>query len=226
MSRSVFPLLLISALCASAVRDLSFSCLTNPEFPIFQTPHQKLHYNALFRSFGPPSAPKIVPPPLEIPKSKLESTPVTPLSSIRIFAQTTFLFAAALTIQSSEKILTRNSIPAIDSDLQKSVDRAMEKHIGTFVVAEVSSGKILASNNLYLAAITLQAPGSTLKPFVLMALLELNRVDPAQKLICHRKLQIGSAHLDCTHPISIAQLNSDDAIAYSCNSYFAKSVFV
>jgi penicillin-binding protein 2 len=50
----------------------------------------------------------------------------------------------------------------------------------------------------------------------------LNRVDPSQKLICKRKLQIGAAHLDCTHPISVAQLNSDDAIAYSCNSYFAQ----
>ena len=89
-------------------------------------------------------------------------------------------------------------------------------------IAEVTSGKIIASNNLRLAATTLQTPGSTLKPFVLMSLLDLNRVDPAQKLICHRKLQIGSAHLDCTHPISVAQLNSDDAIAYSCNSYFAQ----
>jgi len=98
----------------------------------------------------------------------------------------------------------------------------MEKHPGTFVIAEVSSGKIIASNNLRLAASTLQTPGSTLKPFILMSLLDLHRVDPAQKLICHRKLQIGSAHLDCTHPISVAQLNSDDAIAYSCNSYFAQ----
>jgi penicillin-binding protein 2 len=98
----------------------------------------------------------------------------------------------------------------------------MEKRPGAFVVAEVSSGKILASNNLRLADTTLQTPGSTLKPFVLMTLLELNRLDPAQKVICKRKLQIGSAHLDCTHPISVTQLNADDAIAYSCNSYFAQ----
>ena len=98
----------------------------------------------------------------------------------------------------------------------------MEKRPGAFVMVDVSAGKIIAANNLGLAATTLQTPGSTLKPFVLMSLLELNRVDPNQKLICHRKLQIGSVHLDCTHPISVAQLNSDDAIAYSCNSYFAQ----
>ena len=98
----------------------------------------------------------------------------------------------------------------------------MENHSGTFVVIDVSSGKILASNNLHLAATTLQTPGSTLKPFVLMTLLDLHRVDPAQKLLCKRKLQIGSERLDCTHPISISELNADDAIAYSCNSYFAQ----
>lgn len=97
----------------------------------------------------------------------------------------------------------------------------MENHPGTFVVVEVTSGKILASNNLRLAATTLQTPGSTLKPFVLMTLLELHRLDPAQKFLCKRKLQIGSERLDCTHPISISELNADDAIAYSCNSYFA-----
>jgi cell division protein FtsI/penicillin-binding protein 2 len=143
-------------------------------------------------------------------------------SSIRIFIQTSFFLAAVLAIQSSEKVSAHNSFPPIDFDLQQLVDRAMEKVPGTFVVAEVSSGKIIASNNLHLAATSVQTPGSTLKPFVLMTLLELNRVDPAQKLICKRKLQIGSTHLDCTHPISIAELNADDAIAYSCNSYFAQ----
>jgi len=143
-------------------------------------------------------------------------------SSVRIFTHAAFLFATTLTIPSTGRFLARNSFPPIDFDLQQSVDRAMQKVSGAFVVADVSSGKIIASNNLRLAATTVQTPGSTLKPFVLMTLLELNRVDPAQKLICKRKLQIGSAHLDCTHPISIAELNADDAIAYSCNSYFAQ----
>jgi cell division protein FtsI/penicillin-binding protein 2 len=115
-----------------------------------------------------------------------------------------------------------NFVPQNNSALQKSVDRAMENHPGTFVVVDVTSGKIIASNNLHLAATTLQTPGSTLKPFVLMTLLDLHRVDPAQKLLCKHKLQIGSERLDCTHPISISELNADDAIAYSCNSYFAQ----
>jgi cell division protein FtsI/penicillin-binding protein 2 len=148
--------------------------------------------------------------------------------SIRIFTPTIFFLICALTILSRTNFSLRVSgfqsdlIPQNNSVLQKSVDRAMENHPGTFVVVDVASGKILASNNLRLAATTLQTPGSTLKPFVLMTLLDLHRVDPAQKLLCKRKLQIGSERLDCTHPISISELNADDAIAYSCNSYFAQ----
>ncbi len=148
--------------------------------------------------------------------------------SIRIFTQSIFFLACTLAILSPANFSSRTFafqngyVSRNNSALQKSVDRAMEKHPGTFVVVDVSSGKILASNNLHLAATTLQTPGSTLKPFVLMTLLDLHRVDPAQKLLCKRKLQIGSERLDCTHPISISELNADDAIAYSCNSYFAQ----
>jgi cell division protein FtsI/penicillin-binding protein 2 len=147
---------------------------------------------------------------------------------IRIFTHSIFFLACAVTINFSANFSSHASrfqndlVPQNNSALQKSVDRAMENHPGTFVVVDVSSGKILASNNLHLAATTLQTPGSTLKPFVLMTLLDLHRVDPAQKLLCKHKLQIGSERMDCTHPISISELNADDAIAYSCNSYFAQ----
>jgi cell division protein FtsI/penicillin-binding protein 2 len=152
---------------------------------------------------------------------------VTHNLSIRILITTIFFFVSGLTIHSTNSsprvsCVPNNLVSQDNSALQDSVDRAMENHPGTFVVAEVSSGKILASNNLRLAATSLQTPGSTLKPFVLMALLDLHRVDPAQKLLCKHKLQIGSERLDCTHPISISELNADDAIAYSCNSYFAQ----
>jgi cell division protein FtsI/penicillin-binding protein 2 len=147
---------------------------------------------------------------------------------LRIFTQSIFFLACAFAIHSPTNFSSHASdfqndlVPQNNSALQKSVDRAMENHPGTFVVVDVSSGKILASNNLHLAATTLQTPGSTLKPFVLMTLLDLHRVDPSQKLLCKHKLQIGSERMDCTHPISISELNADDAIAYSCNSYFAQ----
>ncbi len=112
--------------------------------------------------------------------------------------------------------------PVRDSALQQAVDRTMAGHAGALVVVEVSSGAILASNNLQLAAHGLERPGSTVKPFVLMALLDSHKVNAEERLICKRPLLIGRTRMDCTHTADVTELNADDAIAYSCNSYFAQ----
>lgn len=107
--------------------------------------------------------------------------------------------------------------------LQAAVDRSMQGQAGAVVVADVESGEIIAAHNLELAAGRLARPGSTLKPFVLMALLESGKLDPSQKLLCRRVLRIGGVKMDCTHAASVAELDAEEAIAYSCNSYFAQA---
>jgi len=99
----------------------------------------------------------------------------------------------------------------------------MQGQVGAVVVAAVESGEIIASHNLALAAGRLARPGSTLKPFVLMTLLESGKLDANQKLLCRRVLRIGGVKMDCTHPASVAELDAKEAIAYSCNSYFAQA---
>jgi cell division protein FtsI/penicillin-binding protein 2 len=108
------------------------------------------------------------------------------------------------------------------SKLQREVDRTMGKLPGGFVVVDVTTRDVLAAHGMELASLRLEAPGSTLKPFVLMALLESGKLDPKQQFVCHRPLKIGSAQLDCTHPAEVMQLNAAEAIAYSCNSYIAQ----
>jgi len=61
------------------------------------------------------------------------------------------------------------------------------------------------------------------KPFVLIALLESGKLSASQRLLCRRPLQIGGVRMDCAHPSSIVDLNAEEAIAYSCNSYFAEA---
>jgi len=108
--------------------------------------------------------------------------------------------------------------------LQQAVDHALEGRAGSIAVVDVSSDKILASKNLDLAATELVRPGSTLKPFVLMELLAAGKLDPNQHLTCRRPLRIGAMRLDCAHTPAVTRLNTDDAIAYSCNSYVAEAV--
>jgi cell division protein FtsI/penicillin-binding protein 2 len=111
---------------------------------------------------------------------------------------------------------------AAPSNLQREVDSAMGKLPGAFVVVDVTSRTMLAAHGMDMASLRLEAPGSTLKPSLMMALLETGKLDPKQQFICHKPLKIGSAQLDCTHPVEVRQLDAAEAIAYSCNSYVAQ----
>ncbi len=108
------------------------------------------------------------------------------------------------------------------SKLQTEVDQAMAKLPGAFVIVDIATRAVLAAHEMDLASNRLEAPGSTLKPFLLMALLETGKLDPKQQFICRRPLKIGSAQMDCTHPAEVRQLDAAEAIAYSCNSYVAQ----
>lgn len=110
-----------------------------------------------------------------------------------------------------------------NESLQHAADRAMEERAGAAVVADVSTGEILAARGLELAAHRLARPGSTVKPFVLMALLESGKLDARERLVCRRPLRIGGVRMDCAHPASVVDLDAGEAIAYSCNSYFAEA---
>jgi cell division protein FtsI/penicillin-binding protein 2 len=93
---------------------------------------------------------------------------------------------------------------------------------GAVVALDVASGKVVAESNLKAAAERVTAPGSTLKPFVLLELLQSGKLDPEQRLACQRRLTIAGRSMDCTHSPAITHLDAADAIAYSCNSYFAQ----
>jgi cell division protein FtsI/penicillin-binding protein 2 len=91
---------------------------------------------------------------------------------------------------------------------------------GAAVVIDVQSGHLLAAYHLDVAARRLVHPGSSIKPFTLLALLQAGKLDPNTALICKRTVSIGGHKLDCTHPVTPEPLVPASALAYSCNSYF------
>lgn len=105
--------------------------------------------------------------------------------------------------------------------LQASVDRGMRQRSGCCIVLDVASGRVLASHDLTRASRTLARPGSVIKPFSLLALLNNHRVSHATTLVCPRRLLIGDRRLNCSHPATAIPLDPSAAIAYSCNCYFA-----
>jgi len=101
------------------------------------------------------------------------------------------------------------------------VDRAARKSPETrIVVLDIASGRLLASHRLGEAARTLAAPGSTLKPLALYTLVRARRWNPAIRVACDRQLVVAGRRLACTHPTA-APFDAQEALTWSCNSYFA-----
>jgi cell division protein FtsI/penicillin-binding protein 2 len=108
-----------------------------------------------------------------------------------------------------------------DSALQQVVTHAMAGRSGAAVVVEVATGRILAEYHPDVAAGRLVLPGSSIKTFTLMALLDAGKINPHTTLMCKRGLTAGGHNLDCTHPDMKQPFDPETALAYSCNSYFA-----
>src|SRR6185312_5592603 len=107
-----------------------------------------------------------------------------------------------------------------EAGFQTAVNRAMAGGRGAAVVLDVENGKILAAYHPKIAAQRLAAPGSSIKPFTLKALLVNGKVDAASKLVCKRSLNVAGHRLDCSHPQIGQPLDAATALAYSCNTYF------
>jgi cell division protein FtsI/penicillin-binding protein 2 len=107
-------------------------------------------------------------------------------------------------------------------NIEQAVEQVMSGRTGALVVVDVASDAVVAAYRLDLAGHELERPGSTVKPFVLAALLDSGKLDPDQKFLCKHALRIGNVQMDCSHPAFVNELNAEDAIAYSCNSYFAQ----
>ena len=71
------------------------------------------------------------------------------------------------------------------------------------------------------AATELGAPGSTVKPFVLAALLDARLVRPDERLACPGGLQLLGRRLECVHERQAGAFDPVEALAASCNYWFS-----
>jgi cell division protein FtsI/penicillin-binding protein 2 len=111
-------------------------------------------------------------------------------------------------------------------DLQASLSKAMAKAMaakqGSALILDTFSGKALAQYRAEAARDRLVQPGSIIKPFVLMAMIQAGIVQANTRRNCTRKLRIEGRNLDCTHVDAGEAMDPVSAIAYSCNSYFTQ----
>src|SRR5713226_900782 len=98
-------------------------------------------------------------------------------------------------------------VGAANERLQRSVDDSMNHRQGAAVALDVETGQVLASYHMDVAARRLVPPGSAVKPFTLMALMEAGLVEEETSLFCPRTVRIGTHILDCSHPKSPESLD-------------------
>jgi cell division protein FtsI/penicillin-binding protein 2 len=133
-----------------------------------------------------------------------------------------WVLLCALAAQAQQAgVQEKDSADAAARLLRQSLNTAMAGKPGAAVVVDVESGKIIAQHGMETAARRLATPGSTVKPFVLMALLKSQKFSSDEAFFCRRTLRIAGKRMDCTHPQLAAPLHAEEALAYSCNSYFA-----
>ncbi len=91
---------------------------------------------------------------------------------------------------------------------------------GAAVVVRVRDRRVVASYGDRLLRLRVATPGSAVKPFVLELLLQQGAVKPDEAIACRRGLMIAGRRLQCSHPEELQSFRAEDALAWSCNSYF------
>ncbi len=103
-----------------------------------------------------------------------------------------------------------------------SLDRYMESAAGAALLVDVRARRLLGAHNLALAGESPLPPGSTVKPFVLAALVDAGRLRADESFPCPGKLTIAGHALDCAHPRLAEAMRPRTALAYSCNCFVAR----
>jgi len=102
------------------------------------------------------------------------------------------------------------------------LDKYMDSAAGAALLLDVRGRSLLAAHNPTLANQSLLPPGSTVKPFVLEALLQAGKLRPDEPFPCPGKLTVAGHSLDCSHPRLAEAMRPRTALAYSCNCFVAR----
>jgi SpoIID/LytB domain protein len=110
---------------------------------------------------------------------------------------------------------------AIDSVLQQAAVAALANREGTIVIMDAHTGRVRAIVNPPAAYAEALMPGSAIKPFTALAALRAGLIDENSRTVCPGRFTGLGFSLPCVHPDHLPPFNPSQALAYSCNYYFA-----
>ena len=109
----------------------------------------------------------------------------------------------------------------IDAALQQAAEEALGQRQGVIVIMDAQTGRVRASVNLEGAYSQASMPGSTMKPFTTLAALRSGLINEDSRTVCPGRFTGLSFSLPCVHADHLPPFSPSQAIAYSCNYYFA-----
>src|SRR5204862_3986221 len=109
----------------------------------------------------------------------------------------------------------------LDGVLQQAATAALAGREGTIIIMDPHTGRVRALVNPDGAYRQASMPGSALKPFTALAALRAGLIDENSRTVCPGRFTGLSFSLPCVHADHLPPFNPSQAIAYSCNYYFA-----
>ena len=118
--------------------------------------------------------------------------------------------------------LGQGSSIARSAALDAALRTAFGDERGGAVMVRVRDAQVLAAYNVPVLTRRLATPGSSIKPFTLHFLLQNHLLKQSDRITCRRGLTIGGMRLNCSHADGLGAFNAEEALAFSCNSYFTE----
>jgi stage II sporulation protein D len=110
---------------------------------------------------------------------------------------------------------------SIDRALTKAATEALGDLEGAVLVMDPHSGRLRAVVNPRLAFEQAFPPGSTIKSFTALTAMRAGLIDNESRTLCRERFVGDGLDIVCSHPKSKTPFTLKQALAYSCNYFFA-----
>jgi SpoIID/LytB domain protein len=111
----------------------------------------------------------------------------------------------------------------VDELLQRAAQSALGGRDGVVLVLDAQTGRVRAAVNQRAAFEEATPPGSAVKPFTMLAALRTGSLDEGKRVTCRRRYKQDGFKITCSHPRYATPFGPAQALANSCNYFFANT---
>ncbi|MBC7933474.1 MAG: SpoIID/LytB domain-containing protein, partial [Rubrivivax sp.] len=111
----------------------------------------------------------------------------------------------------------------VDAELQRAATRALGGREGTVLVLDAQTGRVRALAGGHAAFAEATPPGSTIKPFTMLTALRAGSLSEESHAFCRGSYRRDDFKIACAHPRYNTAFGPSQALANSCNYFFARA---